>query len=68
MECVGVVDLLAVVGQRLARHLASGDSAAISEGGDEQGVDGRVVLKFVECFLDAFVDKGDRSHLETDHL
>ena len=67
-EGVGIVGLLAVIGQRLSRHLAAGDAAAVSEGGDEEGVDGGVLLEFVQHLFHAFIDEGDGAHLNADHL
>src|ERR1035441_9250723 len=68
LEGVGIVGLLAMIGERLSRHLAAGDAAAIGEGGDEEGVDGSVLLEFVQHLFHAFVDEGNGAHLNADHL
>ena len=67
VESVGIVLLLAVIGQGLSRDLAAGDAAAVGEGGDEQRVDGALRLQDVEHRLDALVDEGDGADLNTDH-
>ena len=63
----GVVFLLAVIGQRLARNLTSGDAAAVRKGGQEQRVDGSQLLQVVEHFVRAFVDERHGACLNPDH-
>ncbi len=67
-EGVGVVLLLAVVGKGLAWHLASGDAAAVGEGGDEEGVYPGALFAVVEYLFDAFIEEGDGADLDADHL
>ena len=67
-EGVGVVGLLAVIGKRLSGHLPAGDAAAVGKGGDKEGVDGGVLLEFVQHLFHAFIDERDGAHLYADHL
>ena len=63
---VEIVLLLAVVGERLAGDLASGDAAAVGEDGQEECVYSGAFLEDVQDFLGAFVYEGDGSYLDTD--
>ncbi len=54
---IEVVFLLAVIGQRLAGNLPSGDAAAVGEYGKKQGIHAGTFLKHIEDFLGAFIDK-----------
>ena len=67
MEGIGIILLLSVVGQGLAGYLASGDTATIGEGGNEERVYVRLTLKRIEHRLHAFVNKGDGADLNADH-
>ena len=62
-----IVLLLAVIGQRLPRHLSAGDAAAIGECSHEQRIDGGVSLEYVQNLLNAFVNKRDRANLNAHH-
>ena len=68
VEGVGVVLLLAVIGQRLSGNLTSSDAAAVGEGGDEERVDSAFFLQDVEHRLDAFVDERNSADLDADHF
>src|SRR5450432_3088085 len=68
LEGARIVFLLAVIGQGLAGDLAAGDAAAVGEGGDEEGVDGSVLLELVEDLFDAFIDEGYGTHLDANHF
>ena|SRR5689334_5226541 len=61
-----IVFLLAVIRQRLAGNLPSGNTAAVSETCDKQGVDAGVPLKPIQNRLNTFVNKGYGSNLDTD--
>ena len=67
-EGVGVVLLLAVVGERLAGYLTSGDAATVGEGGDEEGVYAGAFFAVIEHLFDAFVEEGDCADLDADHF
>ena len=54
---IQVVFLLAVVGQRLARHLPARNASAISEHRQEERVDVGALLEDVQNLLHAFVQK-----------
>jgi hypothetical protein len=59
---------VAVVGQRLAGHLASGDAAPVSERGQKESIDRRPLLENVEHLVGAFIDERDGSDLDADRL
>src|SRR5439155_20459704 len=52
----------------LARNLAASETAAISEGGQKNGVDRPALLKNIEHLLHTFIDKGDGANLNADHF
>ena len=60
--------LLAMIGQRLSRNLASCDAAAVGERGDKKRVDGRVLLELIQDLVDAFIDERHGADLDADHL
>src|SRR5713101_2153759 len=64
---VGVIFLLAVIGEWLSRNLPSGDAASITVGGEKQRIDSNFVLEAVEHLRNTFVYKRDRAHLDADH-
>ena len=65
---IQVVFLLAVIGQRLARHLTSRDAPAIGEDSEEERIDGSALLEDVENLLDPLIQKRNGSHLDPDHF
>ena len=65
---IEIVLLLAVIGQRLARDLSSGNAAAVGEDRKEQRIHGPSFLKDVEHFLRALVHERDGASLNADHL
>src|SRR2546430_2061360 len=64
---IEIVGLLAMIRKRLAGHLTSGDSPAVSERGQKQSVD-TVPLEDIEHGLCAFVHKRYSTNLDADHL
>ena len=68
VERVLVVLLLAVVGQRLAGDLPSGDAATVGERGEIDRVDLPALLQDVEHLLDAFIDERHGADLNPDRL
>ena len=54
---IKVVFLLAVIGQRLAGNLSSGNATAIGEYREEQSIHASALLQDVKNFFSAFVDK-----------
>ena len=65
---IEVVLLLAVIGQRLARNLSSGDAATVGEYRKKQRIHAGAFLKHIEDFLGAFIHKRNCSHLDADHF
>ena len=59
-----IVFLLAVIRQRLAGNLPPGNTAAVSETCDKQGVDAGVPLKPIQNRLNTFINKGYSSYLD----
>ena len=65
---IEVVFLLAVIGQRLARNLSSGDTSTVGEYRKKQRIDAGAFLKHIEDFLSTFIHKRNCSHLDADHF
>src|SRR3954447_5551275 len=65
---VQIVFLFAMIGQRLARNLSSGDAPAIGEYREEQGIHAGAFLKDIQHFLDTLIDEGNRADLDADHF
>ena len=65
---VQVVLLLAMVGQRLTGNLASRNSAAVGEHCEKQGIYRATFLKHIQHLFRSFIHKGNRAHLDADHL
>ena len=65
---IEIVLLLAVIGQRLAGNLSSGNAAAVGEYREKQRVHAAAFLKDVENFLGAFIDKRNCADLDADHF
>ena len=65
---IEIVFLLAVIGQRLARNLSSGDAAAVGEYRKKQRIHAGTFLKDVEDFLGTFIHKRNCSDLDADHF
>src|SRR5262249_11262849 len=57
-----------MIRQRPARHLASGEAAAVGEDGGQQPVDRAFLLQRVQALVDAFVDERSRADLDADGL
>ena len=64
---IGVVLLLAVVGQGLSGDLAAGDTASVAVGSKEQRIDSNFVLEAVEHRSNAFINKRDCAYLDAGH-
>ena len=64
---VGVVFLLAMIRQRLARHLPSRNSPPVCERRNKEGVDRPQLLEVIQHLLHAFIDERYGAHLDTDH-
>src|SRR6202043_2864189 len=60
-----IVFLLAMIRYWLAGNLSAGNAAAIAETRDKQGVNVAIPLKAIQNWLNTFIDKGCRSHLDT---
>src|SRR5262245_54139533 len=60
---INVVLRFPVVWQRLSRDLPAGNTTAVGESGDQQGIDAGVLLEAVEHRSDPFIDKRNRAHL-----
>ena len=65
---VRIVFLLAVIRKRLTGDLPPGDPAAIRERCDEQSIDRPELLHIIKNRLNTFIQEGDGSHLDADHL
>ena len=65
---IEIVFLLAVIGQRLARNLPSGDTATVGEYRKKQRIHAGAFLKHIEDFLGAFIHKRNCSDLDADHF
>src|SRR6185312_11102313 len=65
---VQVVDLFAVVWQRVPRNLPSGDSTAVSKHGKEKRIYSAAFLKDVEDLFGPFIHERNRSYLDADHF
>ena len=65
---IEIVFLLAVIRQRLARYLPSGDAAPIGEYREKQRIHAATFLKDVKDFLGTFIHKRNRSNLDADHF
>ena len=65
---IEIVFLLAVIGQRLARNLSSGNTSTVSEYRKKQGIHAGAFLKHIEHFLRAFIHKRNCSDLDADHF
>src|SRR5262249_39315953 len=63
VEAVGVILLNSVVGQGLARHLATGNSAPIGEHGKHQGIDTALLLQNVQDLVYSFVYERNSAYL-----
>jgi hypothetical protein len=57
-----------MIGQRLARNLSSGDTPAVREHREEQGIHGRTLLKHIKNFLGTLIDKRNRADLDANHF
>ena len=64
---IKIVFLLAMIGQRLAGNLSPSDAATVGEDREKQRIHAGSFLKRIEDFLGAFIYKGNRSDLDTDH-
>lgn len=58
-----IVFLLAMIRQRLAGNLPTGNATAIRETRDKKGVDVGISLKAIQNRLNTFINKGYGSHL-----
>src|SRR5882762_7879623 len=65
---IEIVFLLAVIGQRLARNLSSGDTATIGEYRKKHRIHAGTFLKHIKDFLDTFIHKRNCSDLDADHF
>ena len=65
---IEIVLLLAVIGQRLARNLSSGDTATIGEYRKKKGIHAGTFLKHIQDFFGAFIDKRHCADLNADHF
>ena len=65
---IEIVLLLAVIGQRLARNLSSGNAATVGEYRKKQRIHAAAFLKHIEDFLGSFIHKRNCSDLDADHF
>ncbi len=65
---IEIVLLLAVIGQRLARNLSSGDTATVGEYRKKQRIHAGTFLKHIQDFLGTFIHKRNCSDLDADHF
>jgi hypothetical protein len=64
---IEIVLLLAVIGQRLARNLSSGDTSTVGEYSKKQGIHTSTFLKNIKDFFGAFIHKRNCSDLDAGH-
>src|SRR5215469_831524 len=65
---IEIVLLLAVIGQRLARNLSSGDTPPVGEYREEQRIHAGTLLKHIKDSFSPFVYKRNCSHLNANHF
>jgi hypothetical protein len=65
---IEIVFLFAMIGQRLARNLSSGNPATVGEDREKERIHGGTFLKHIEDLLGAFIYKRNRSHLNPDYF
>ena len=65
---IEIVLLLAMIGQRLARNLSSGDTSTVGEYRKKQGIHAGTFVKHIEDFLGTFIHKRNCSDLDADHF
>ena len=65
---IEIVLLLAMIGQRLARDLSSGDTSTVGEYCKKEGIHAGTFLKNIQNFLGTFIHKGDCADLDADHF
>jgi hypothetical protein len=65
---IEIVLLLAVIGQRLARNLASGDTSTVGEYCEKEGIPAGTHLKLIKDRFGTFIHKRNCSDLDGDRF
>src|SRR6185295_17505134 len=65
---IEIVFLLAVIRQRLAWNLSSGNAPAVGKYREKKRVHACTFLKHIKDFLGTFIHKRNRSNLDADHF
>ena len=65
---IEIVLLLAVIGERLAGDLSSGNASTVGKHGKKQRIHAGAFLKHIQDSLGTFIHKRNGSNLDADHF